>query len=50
MVVNAKVISDLKKRKKSAFNIVYYEYYRLVYPYSVATHEIIRSKIWGKIT
>jgi len=31
MDVSTKVISDLKKHKKSAFNIVYYKYYRLVY-------------------
>lgn len=41
MSVNAKVISDLKQRKKSAFDIVYYKYYRLVY---YAALEIVKDE------
>ena len=41
MSVNAKVISDLKQRKKSAFDIVYYQYYRLVY---YAALEIVKDE------
>lgn len=41
MIVNAKVISDLKQRKKSAFDIVYYQYYRLVY---YAALEIVKDE------
>ncbi len=31
MIVDAMVIQDLKKRKKYAFNIIYKQYYKLVY-------------------
>jgi len=41
MIVNARVIADLKKRKKSAFDIVYYKYYRLVY---YAALEIVKDE------